>query len=492
MERKIKTLYIITILAILAFLGMQVYWLYGRYKFTITEVQNSAYARIVESITNLNRRHETIVNTDTTERVLNHQASYILKDSVDNDSHMHHLATIISREYNIHELLGIKPGSPLTNEEIEKLDLILSNGDEAIKTKTVTCDVTDAPSKGAVWAALTHADTEFMSPLTIDAVETNLNSIGLYSEVRLTVSDSIEWTPSILKHASVMDPETIFSVPYSEMERKSVIITYHIPIAEIFHDMIGSLIIIAILSVFLIVCLLLQFSTILKLTRLDNIRNSFVTTMIHELKRPISTLKMCVSGIENEHMMKDKETRQDLLRETRNSLDNLSAYFSKLRDITFNNVEQIPLNIQQVSLHNLLDEVTATMTNPADKNVDIINEIDMNLEVSADKTHLMNIINNLIENAVKYSGQDVEIKAEASEDNDGVELKITDTGYGIPASDLKHIFKRFYRGKASTGEQPGMGLGLAYVKLLIDAHGGDISVESTEGKGTCFTIRLPQ
>ena len=132
------------------------------------------------------------------------------------------------------------------------------------------------------------------------------------------------------------------------------------------------------------------------------------------------------------------------------------------------------------------------MTNPADKNVDIINEIDMNLEVSADKTHLMNIINNLIENAVKYSGQDVEIKAEASEDNDGVELKITDTGYGIPASDLKHIFKRFYRGKASTGEQPGMGLGLAYVKLLIDAHGGDISVESTEGKGTCFTIRLPQ
>ena len=75
MERKIKTLYITTILAILAFLGMQVYWLYGRYKFTITEVQNSAYARIVESITNLNRRHETIVNTDTTELVLNHQAS---------------------------------------------------------------------------------------------------------------------------------------------------------------------------------------------------------------------------------------------------------------------------------------------------------------------------------------------------------------------------------------------------------------------------------
>jgi len=86
----------------------------------------------------------------------------------------------------------------------------------------------------------------------------------------------------------------------------------------------------------------------------------------------------------------------------------------------------------------------------------------------------------------------VEINATAFINDEFVEFKVTDNGNGIPSSDLKHIFQRFYRGKASAGEQPGMGLGLAYVRLLVEAHGGDITVQSTEGKGTCFTIKLPQ
>ena len=97
-----------------------------------------------------------------------------------------------------------------------------------------------------------------------------------------------------------------------------------------------------------------------------------------------------------------------------------------------------------------------------------------------------------MENAVKYSGDSVEIRASANADKEFVELRISDNGNGISSGDLKHIFQRFYRGKASSGEQPGMGLGLAYVKLLVNAHGGEIAVESTEGKGSCFTIKLPQ
>ena len=129
---------------------------------------------------------------------------------------------------------------------------------------------------------------------------------------------------------------------------------------------------------------------------------------------------------------------------------------------------------------------------PAGKTVTVTNGIAPSLRVSADASHLYNILNNLVENAVKYSGPSVEISATATEDNGTVELRVSDTGNGIPSGDLRHIFRRFYRGKASAGEQPGMGLGLAYVRLLVEAHGGTISVESTEGKGSCFTIRLPQ
>lgn len=108
-------------------------------------------------------------------------------------------------------------------------------------------------------------------------------------------------------------------------------------------------------SCLLVVCLVLQISTVLKLSRIDKLRNGFITTMIHELKRPISTLKMCVSGLDNERMIEDKAVKKELLTETRNALDNLAAYFSKLRDITFNNVEQIPLNIGIVNLRDLFE-----------------------------------------------------------------------------------------------------------------------------------------
>lgn len=101
-------------------------------------------------------------------------------------------------------------------------------------------------------------------------------------------------------------------------------------------------------------------------------------------------------------------------------------------------------------------------------------------------------MSNLVENAVKYSGYEVEISATAEVDGSMVEIRVKDNGNGIPQGDLNHIFQRFYRGKASAGEQPGMGLGLAYVKLLVEAHGGEIAVESSEGKGSCFIIRLPQ
>lgn len=214
--------------------------------------------------------------------------------------------------------------------------------------------------------------------------------------------------------------------------------------------------------------------------------------MIHELKRPISTLKMCVSGLDNERMLGNKDIRKELLTETRNALDNLSAYFSKLRDITFNNVEQIPLNIQSVNLHDLFGTVADATVQPSGKTVIVNNKINPEVIVSVDRAHLYNILNNLVENAVKYSGLEVEINASATESVGFVELMVSDNGNGIPSGDLKHIFQRFYRGKASSGEQPGMGLGLAYVRLLVEAHGGDISVQSTEGKGSCFTIKLPQ
>lgn len=280
--------------------------------------------------------------------------------------------------------------------------------------------------------------------------------------------------------------------PYSELEYKAVVIDCHIPTTEIVSEMCWTLVLAFILSVFLILCLILEINTIARLSRLDNMRNSFITTMIHELKRPISTLKMCVAGIESDRLMEDDALRYELTGETRNALDNLSAYFSKLRDITFNNVEQIPLNISSFNLSQLIDDVTKTIALPSSKRVIFRNNVPMDFEVSADCSHFMNILTNLIENAIKYSGNEVIVKIEAESATDGCCIKVTDNGNGITSSDKAKIYNRFYRGKTSSSEIPGMGLGLAYVKLLIEAHGGEIFVESEVGVGSTFTVMFPQ
>jgi len=290
----------------------------------------------------------------------------------------------------------------------------------------------------------------------------------------------------------VIAPSFKVITPYSELERKAVVIECKIPSSEILRNMGWTLALAIVLSLFLILCLVWQIKTIVKLTRLDKMRNSFITTMIHELKRPISTLKMCVSGIDNDKLMEDDQLRHELTGEIRIALDNLSAYFSKLRDITFNNVEQIPLNVTSFNLAALVDSVIKSITLPSAKDVVFENTVPENFEISADRTHLMNILTNLIENAIKYSSDKVSITIKAAGTSDGCWIIVEDNGNGIAADDINRIFNRFYRGKASASDIPGMGLGLAYVKLLTDAHGGKISVDSTVGVGSSFSIKLPQ
>ncbi|WP_290380647.1 HAMP domain-containing sensor histidine kinase [uncultured Duncaniella sp.] len=484
MEKRIKTLYIVTIAAITAFLGMQMYWLYGRYEFSLREYEHHTEAVIADVIVEYNKERDKKGTGDI-------NTSYSMSHGVDSAGNTSRKVTV-SSSFNGRKLLGIDEERNLTDEEKERLAEIVSDSLQRIEEKKLSIDASTAPSDGAAWAAMRNFELEVQSPFTIQGLDSLLKKENINAVLSLTTTDSIMWKSAMYGHKSFVYPHFQIISPYSELERKAVIIDCKIPTADIVREMGWTLVLAFVLSILLILCLIWQIKTIIRLSRLDNMRNSFITTMIHELKRPISTLKMCVSGLDNKQMVDDPEIRKVLLSETRTALDNLSAYFSKLRDITFNNVEQIPLNIQSVNLHDLFDTVAAATIRPSGKDVVVHNEIASDIVVSADRSHFYNILNNLVENAVKYSGDSVEIKASANADKGEVVLSISDNGNGIPSGDLKHIFQRFFRGKASVGEQPGMGLGLAYVKLLVEAHGGEISAESTLGQGTCFTIKLPQ
>ena len=488
MEKKIKVLYLLSIISILAFLGMQGYWLYSRYEYSLWEYKEKTAVLMEESFQQYNIQR----NSPKAYRTSGYRSSYNMTNSVDSTGNPKRNVTVTVKTYNAKKLLGINEARELTNEERELLEKYLVDSIANIEEKKKTLDVSSAPSETASWGAMKNFELEMLSPFTPEGIDSVLRKENIYSKITLEVSDTFLWKPISTSRTSIFNPRFIYKYPYSELERKIAVIDCKIPTAEVIKEMGWTLALAFAISVILILCLVWQIKTIIKLNRLDKMRNMFITTMIHELKRPISTLKMCVSGIENEKMLADKEIRNELMSGTRTALDNLSAYFSKLRDITFNNVEQIPLNVTKFNVSKLVDDVIASIALTSFKSVIFKNQANPDIEISADRTHIYNIINNLVENAIKYSGNEVEIRIEAFMDDNDISIAVSDTGYGIPESDYANIFKRFYRGSASSTDIPGMGIGLSYVKLLTEAHGGNITVSSRLNSGTTFTIILPQ
>ncbi|MDE5881217.1 MAG: ATP-binding protein, partial [Muribaculaceae bacterium] len=127
------------------------------------------------------------------------------------------------------------------------------------------------------------------------------------------------------------------------------------------------------------------------------------------------------------------------------------------------------------------------------KKVEFHIECDGDMQIACDPLHMSQMIGNLIENAVKYSEERVNIMIKAKKNPDSITLSVEDNGIGISETDMSKIFNKFYRSEAAMRSgAPGVGLGLAYVRLLAEAHGGGVSVESEPGKGSCFTIKIPQ
>lgn len=498
MEKRIKALYIITIIAIIAFLAMQMFWLHGRYEHSLGEYERGLSERISKCVDDYNTIREKM--SDTRADSLKDKGNgadvlslptFSLQQEYGDTVKTTRTARIYTYLFSAHELLGLEPGTPLTDEQKRKA-ADLAQLQMAEPADSAVFDASGARDEQEAWTATNNIHLERKCPFRTDGIDSLLRKSGIKAETTLVQADSTVWRTRTEDRLSLFAPSVTMTIPYSQLQGRSVRVESRINPLDILPGIWRTLVIAVVVSGLLIVCLVLQFSTVLKLSRLDRLRNSFVTTMIHELKRPLSTLKMCVSGLDNERMVEDKEIRKELLGETRSALDNLSAYFSRLRDITFNDVEQIPLNITGVNLHDLFDAVSFATVAPSGKSVTITNAIPPDMVVSADSSHLQNIMVNLVENAVKYSGPEVAIRAEAGESEGYAEFRVIDNGDGIPQADIRHIFKRFYRGNASVGEHPGMGLGLTYVRLLVEAHGGEISVESTVGRGTCFTIKLPQ
>ena len=493
MESRFKFIYGLTICAIVAYSIVQGYWLFSRYQLSLEEYKSELYSTIIACAEEEMAIRNTLPHPPRFYGNRLRKTSEIKGDNV-----------VETWRYEVFALDTLQYVPKGTDAHTYLLDYIASLHDsipaelpKGLEYFVFTCDSKGHEDMGTsqLVEALNRFTVDHQHPFQKELLDSILRSRDIAAQsVTTTKADTMIWQPSMQTKGSIWQPVMQVSYPYDIFEGQEVVVTTAICISPVIRKMAYTLLITILLSFFLIFCLVYQILTIRKQRHIEAIRQEFLHTMIHELKRPISTLKMCVSFMGNERMMQDGESKQKILNSSHNELDNLTSYFSKLRDITFSDSEKIPLVKSRFALHGLMEECINKQNIPSDKDVrmEIVAEDD--LEIRADRMHLANIVCNLLENAIKYSREAVTIRIDYRMCEDGmVQISVADNGIGIAKADQRYVFDKFYRSESAKDKAiPGIGLGLSYVKLLVEAHGGNISFDSTEGEGTTFTIVIPQ
>jgi signal transduction histidine kinase len=229
-----------------------------------------------------------------------------------------------------------------------------------------------------------------------------------------------------------------------------------------------------------------------ELAQLNKIKDEFLSTVSHELKTPLTTIKGFVSVILSGEVGPLNEQQQNFLTVTDQSVNRLTHLISNLLDLSRLN-GKVEMEFQRVDLAELVRSSVSMMLLKARENdVALSSAMPKGLpHVQADTRWITQVIDNLIINAIKYAGKGAKVDVSGTDKGEAVVIAVSDNGPGISAEEQKMVFEKFYRGKTSANQVPGTGLGLAISKSVVEKHGGKIWVESKPGKGAKFCFALP-
>ena len=241
-------------------------------------------------------------------------------------------------------------------------------------------------------------------------------------------------------------------------------------------------------------CFYVAVSTIVKQKQLADIKNDFINNMTHEFKTPISTISLATQMLGDELVTASPSMFKRYLGIIRDENKRLGSQVEKVLQTAQMERGEVRLNLGTVNVHQIIERVLENISPQIELREGII-DIDLqaeNPEIQADEVHLTNIIFNLLDNANKYSPGKPIIKITTENTEKGLSIKVSDQGIGMTKESTKQIFEKFYR--VPTGnvhDVKGFGLGLSYVKKMVEEHQGRINVVSKLGEGSEFEVVLP-
>ena len=339
---------------------------------------------------------------------------------------------------------------------------------------------------------------QLKSPIILDSIN------HIYKQLLLKNNYPSECMISISKNDTIIQyignkPSSLFSLQTDKVPLRKdysiVIQAQFVNPNNLFFGKMGILLVsTTLLLIFVVFCIIYQVRIISKINKISQIREDFSYAMVHDMKTPLSTIMMVQDMLERGRLDSKPEIKNKYMSIAESETDHLLTLTNKILTISKLENHKLEMNKTEVELTPIIEKLTEKFKAKAQKPVNFIISLQAKTAY-ADNDYLGEVLSNLIDNAIKYSKESVEINITAEESERYTILKVRDNGLGISEADQKVIFQKYERAAAAKRSRrngaSGFGLGLNFVDQVIKAHEGRIFVNSTEGEFTEFTIYLP-
>lgn len=339
---------------------------------------------------------------------------------------------------------------------------------------------------------------QLKSPIILDSINHIYKQLLLKNNYPSECMISISKNDTIIQHIG-NKPSSLFSLQTDKVPLRKdysiVIQAQFVNPNNLFFGKMGLLLVsTTILLIFVVFCIIYQVRIISKINKISQIREDFSYAMVHDMKTPLSTIMMVQDMLESGRLDSKPEIKNKYMSIAKSETDHLFALTNKILTISKLENHKLEMNKTEVELTPIIEKLTEKFKAKAQKPVNFIISLQAKTAY-ADNDYLGEVLSNLIDNAIKYSKESVEINITTEESERYTILKVRDNGLGISEADQKIIFQKYERAAAAKRSRrngaSGFGLGLNFVDQVIKAHEGRIFVNSTEGEFTEFTIYLP-
>lgn len=231
--------------------------------------------------------------------------------------------------------------------------------------------------------------------------------------------------------------------------------------------------------------------TIIQQKKFSELQRDFINNMTHEFKTPLSSILLASEALNKQEVVQENPKLKTYTSIIINQSFKLNNHIEKILNIAKNDASGLSLKPQKIILKPFIEEIAENIKQK-NENISIQIDIENDISILADEFHFTNIVYNLLDNSIKYCETKPEILISSVKDSKGLYLKLKDNGMGIPAKNINHIFDKFYRVPANNSDEiNGFGLGLFYVKKIVQQHNWKISVENNADKGITITLFFP-